>query len=103
MNERVEKLLEFFAATPQDDFAPYALAQEYLAAGKTEEALGWIAKTLAIRPDHAYAYYQKARALELDDREDEALAAIDEGLAAAERAGDAKAREELKELRETLE
>ena len=102
MNERIDKLLAFHHAAPKDDFAPYALAQEYLKLGRVDEALEWIATTLAIRPDHAYAFYQKARALSEAGRDDEARVAIEEGILAARRSGDAKAESELGELRDTL-
>ncbi len=100
MADRLPQLLAFHEASPEDDFPPYAIAQEYLRSGDTDQALEWLAKTLSINPDHAYAYYHRALVLSGLDREQEADTAIQNGLDAAQRAGDAKAQAELLELRE---
>ena len=100
MSERLEQLLAFHASAPEDDFTTYAIALEHASAGDVDEALAWLAKTVALAPDHAYAWYQRAALLAGDDRMEEARAAQAEGLAAAERAGDGKARAELLELAE---
>ena len=94
--------MAFHEAAPQDDFATYAIAQEHIKAGDADEALRWIDKTLEIKPDHAYAYYQKARVLSESGRADQARKAVEAGLDAARRSGDSKAAGELKELLGTL-
>ena len=94
--------MAFHEAAPQDDFATYAIAQEHIKAGDTDEALRWIEKTLQIRPDHAYAYYQKACVLSESGRADLARKAAEAGLEAAHRSGDSKATGELNELLGTL-
>ena len=102
MNERLEKLLAFHEAAPDDDFTTYAIALEHVKEGAENDALAWLDKTLAIQPDHAYAYYQKAGVLSRMERADDARRAIEDGLAAARRAGDGKAEGELNELLEDL-
>ncbi len=94
--------MAFHEAAPDDDFATYAIAQEHMKAGEPEEALRWIEKTLVIKPDHAYAYYQKACALSESGRADQARKAVEAGLEAARRSGDSKAAGELNELLGTL-
>ena len=103
MTDRFEQLLAFHRDAPDDDFTTYALAMECVASERFEEALEWLEKTLELTPDHAYAWYQRAGALDRLGRDEDARAAIQEGLAAAQRAGDAKAAEELRELAEELE
>ncbi len=98
MSERIEKLLAFHAQSPSDDFTTYALALEHAAAGDPEQALVWLERTLALAPDHAYAWYQKARILAEEEDLAGARAAVEAGLAAAARAGDARAASELREL-----
>ena len=100
MSDRIEKLLAFHEQAPEDDFTTYALALEYSSAGDLDQALDWLRKTIALTPDHAYAWYQRASLLEADGRLDEAREALQEGLAAAERSGDVKAASELRELAE---
>jgi tetratricopeptide (TPR) repeat protein len=102
VTDRLQKLLAFHEAEPRDDFATYAIAQEHIKAGDTEEALRWIEKTLQIQPDHAYAYYQKASVLSESGRADLARTAVESGLEAARRSGDSKAAGELNELLGTL-
>ena len=97
---RLEKLLEFHAQAPDDAFTTYALALEYASSGRVEAALEWLEKTSALEPDHAYAWYQRAALLAGEDRLEEAREAVQSGLAAAERGGDAKAASELRELAE---
>ena len=94
--------MAFHEAAPQDDFATYAIAQEHIKAGDTSEALRWIEKTLQIKPDHAYAYYQKASVLMESGRVDLAREAAEAGLEATRRSGDGKAAGELNELLETF-
>ena len=48
MTDRLQELMAFHEASPQDDFATYAIAQEHIKAGDTDEALRWIEKTLQI-------------------------------------------------------
>jgi tetratricopeptide (TPR) repeat protein len=98
MSERLEKLLAFHAAAPGDDFTTYALALEYAAVGELEQALAWLDRTLTLAPDHAYAWYQKAALLADAGELERAREALSAGLAAAERAGDARAASELREL-----
>ena len=54
---------------------------EHIKAGDTEKALRWIEKTLLIKPDHAYAYYQKACVLSESGRAAQACKAASVGTA----------------------
>jgi len=102
MTDRIDQLLKLHEADPNDPFGPYALAMEHAKAGRVDEAIAWLDKTLTIDEDHAYAWYHKARLLAEIGRADEAGHAAGLGLDAAQRTGDAKTIEELTELRQTL-
>ena len=102
MTDRLQELMAFHEAAPEDDFATYAIAQEYIKAGDPDEALRWIEKTIQIKPDHAYAYTQPACVLSTSGRADQARQAVADGLEAAHRGGDSKAASELNELLETF-
>ena len=105
MSDRLEQLLKFHEKDPTDTFTTYGIAMEYVKTQEWDSATAWLDKTLAIDGDYAYAYayYQKAAALVEAGQEEEAKRAIDAGLTAAERSGDAKAAEELTVLRDGLE
>ncbi len=103
MENRLEFLQAFHEKDPNDTFVTYGLAMEYAKLNNLEEALGWLSKTIELDADYAYAYYQKARLLSETGKNEAATETISEGLAAAERKGDAHAAEELEELRSTFE
>lgn len=97
--DRLEKLTQLHAADPSDADLPYMIALEHSKAGDTAETIAWLDKALAINPHYHYAYFQKAKALDDDGETDDALAVLDEGIAKATEAGDAKALGELQELK----
>ncbi|MHB1156966.1 MAG: hypothetical protein ACYC26_09015 [Phycisphaerales bacterium] len=103
MIDRLTKLLTLHQADPTDAFCTYALAMETAKLGRTDQALGWLDKTIALDANQAYAYYHKAKLLAEQDRRAEALKTLDEGLAAARRSGDDKAMGELNDLLGLLE
>jgi tetratricopeptide (TPR) repeat protein len=102
MADRIEQLKKMHEAEPSDTFAPYALAMEYDKAGRPDDALDWIDRTLRIDPDYAYAYFQKAKFLLSAGRTEPAKQALNEAIAAAGRSGDDKAQRESAEMLKTL-
>ena len=103
MSDRLQQLLKFHEKDPTDTFTTYGIAMEYVKTQEWDSATAWLDKTLAIDGDYAYAWYQKAAALVEAGQTAEAKRAIDAGLDAAQRNGDAKATEELTVLRDGLE
>ncbi|MEO0476273.1 MAG: hypothetical protein AAF085_09960 [Planctomycetota bacterium] len=99
MSDRLEQLQKLFEADPADADLPYMIALEHGKAGGTEEAIAWLDKTIALNAHYHYAYFQKAKLLDEDGEIDEAVAVLDQGIALATQAGDAKALGELQELR----
>jgi len=93
--DRLEALMRMLEQDPNDAFCLYGVAQEHLKRGRFDDAVAWFDRAIAADPDHAYAHYHKARALEEGDRIDEAIATLRTGLEVAQRTGDGKAANEL--------
>lgn len=91
---RLEKLHKFLAATPNDPFLLYAIALEHK---KTDAptAIAYLNKTLVADPLYCYAYFQLGQVYEGAGDLDAARKAYTDGIAAAEKAGDAHARSEI--------
>lgn len=98
--EPVRKMLE---NEPDDLFLNFALAMEYLKAGRAEEALTQLTRVREIDPDHVPAYLQAGQAMVSLGRKEEAKAMLTEGMAAAERQGDRHAAEQMRGMRKLLE
>ena len=103
MSERLAKLMKILAADPADPFVLYGIAQEHAKAGNHAEAAAYYDRTLAADPLYCYAYFHKARSQQAAGDVAGALATVEQGLAAAQRAGDGKAQGELSSLQMELE
>lgn len=97
MNEpdRLNLLLQFLEQNPGDAFARYGLAMEYSRLGQTETALDQYRKLLELHPDYANGYFMAAQTLERAGRTDEAKKMLENGIAAAKRAGNQHALREM--------
>lgn len=102
MSERLGKLLKLLAADERDTFTLYALAQEHAKQGDHARAVEFFDRTIAVDPAYCYAYFHKARSLQAAGDVPAARAAVQAGIAAAHRAGDAKALNELSSLQTEL-
>ena len=100
--DRLAKLLAMLEDDPEDPFCLYGIAQEYAGRGDHATALEWYDRAALADPNDGYIHFHRARSLEDLGRVEEAIAAVHEGLAAAERGGDAHARSELAGLLESL-
>lgn len=102
MSERLEQLEKLHAADPADPFLTYGIALEHAKAGRSEQAIDWLDKTLALDVNYHYAYFQKARALGELGRDDEAKQVLRSGIELAQQANNEKAQRELTELLESF-
>ena len=102
MADRLEQLMAFFEKDPTDAFSAYAIAMEHLSADRASEAIEWFTTVHRLDPDHAYAHYHRARALEAAGQLPEAREAVAEGLRVAQRVSDHAATEELKALADQM-
>lgn len=103
MSDRLETLRSMLQSEPDDPFLRYGMGFELAKLGRHEEAAGWFDRTLEVDPDHHYAAFQKARALEELGRPAEGAAIARTQADRAARSGDAKAASELHALAEELE
>ena len=99
MNSRLEQLEQLASKDPDDPFIQYAIALEYVSSHRLEEAAGILERLMAASPDYTAGYHQAGRVYEQLDRDDEARRCNAQGIGVAERQGDAK---DLDEMREAL-
>ena len=103
MSDRIAHLTKLLAADPSDPDLPYMLALEHANAGRRDEAMTWLDKTIALSPNYSYAYYQKAKLFAQIGDAAAARAVLNEGLGKARETGDEKAQRELAELLEGID
>lgn len=92
---RREVLEQFVAQKPADAFARYGLALECAKLGDEEAATGHFQKLLETNPGYVAGYFQFGQLLSRLGRLDEARRMLSNGVVAAQKAGDAHARDEM--------
>ena len=92
---RIEALLGFIRANPQDPFPRYALALEYKNSGRLDDARTTFEALMAADPDYTAAYLHAGNTLVALGLRDEARAIYQRGVEACLRRGDTHARGEL--------
>lgn len=96
-HNRLSQLQQFYEEDPTDPFTRFALAQEHLKEGNTNEALAFFEELVDTDPDYVGTYYHLAKLYERLGRIDEALATYERGI---EVARDQKAQKALSELQD---
>lgn len=92
---RMDKLRGMLQRSPEDTFLLYAMAMEFRKSGDTNSAIEFFDKVVQRDWGNCYAYHQKGLALESRGDLEGARQAYRQGIEAAERKGDAHAREEI--------
>jgi len=92
---RIEALLGFIRANPQDPFPRYALALEYKNSGRLDDARTTFEALMTANPDYTAAYLHAGNTLLALGLRDEARAVYQRGVDACVRRGDTHARGEL--------
>lgn len=100
---RIEQIQQMLAAEPDDLFLSFALAMEYVKQGMQEEAVAQFARVSDLDPNHTAAHSQRADVLFALGRKDQARAALADGVAAAERAGDKHAADKMRQAISLME
>jgi len=95
-------LTEVLAHNPNDAFARYGLAMEYMNSGQTERALEEFSKLLSVHPDYTAGYFMAAQALVGGGRREEAKRMLVDGIASARRTGNGHAQSEMTAMLEEL-
>ncbi len=90
------------ASSPEDSFLNHAMAMELMAMGQEAEARSVLETLLQRDPGYIGSYYQLAKLLERLGERDAALGWYEKGLAAAQKAGDRHAMNELRMAHEEL-
>jgi len=101
--DRIEKLKQFLAESPQDSFLQHALALEYIKLGEDAPARALFESILEREPGYVGSYYHLAKLLERAKEEGEAITVYNRGMDQAKKAGDNHAYNELRMALEELE
>lgn len=92
---RLTILKTLLEQNPNDSFARYGLAMEFVNCGQLEEAVAEFKAVIAGNPDYSYAYFHGGQTLEKLGRIEQARAMYEQGIASATRTGDRKGSSEL--------
>lgn len=94
-SDRLLKLRALLQAEPDDGFVLYGLAQECQKLGRLDEAIAYYDRAIEVDPKQCYAFFHKAKALELAKRRGEIEGVLRAGLARARAVSDFKAASEI--------
>jgi tetratricopeptide (TPR) repeat protein len=100
--DRISKLQEFLQQQPSDPFLQHALALEWVKLEKDDEAEKLFSQVLENHPDYVGSYYHLGKLLERNGRMEDATGIYQKGMAAAKKAGDNHAYNELQGAYEDL-
>ena len=92
----VDNLEALLAKGTDNALLRFGLANEYLKLGQIEHAIGHLRKALAHDPKYSAAWKRLGKALADTGRTDEARAAYESGIKAAEDKGDVQAAKEMR-------
>ncbi|HEU4470726.1 MAG TPA: tetratricopeptide repeat protein [Flavisolibacter sp.] len=100
--DRIEKLTEFLAANPADNFVEHALALEYVKLGDEAQARQHFEAILQRDPGYIGSYYHLAKLLERTGETVLAIQWYEQGMEKAKELGDNHAYSELRSAYEDL-
>ncbi len=94
-NNRIDILRGMVASNPNDSFARYGLAMEYIKAGTLQAAVDEFASLIQVNPSYPAAYFHGGQTLEKLGKIDDAKALYRKGIEVTTTIGDDHARSEL--------
>ena len=100
--QRIEAFRAFVTRSPDDAFARYSLAMALRGAGRAAEATAEFEELRRRTPGYVPAYLMAGQTLEALGRDADAARAYEDGIAAATRANDMHARNELGQALEAV-
>lgn len=100
--DRITMLKDLLAADATNVLARYGLAMEYSRNGDTDAALAEFTILRQSNPGYLAAYQQAAQTLINAERYDEAKQMLEQGIATAQRAGNAHACSEMEGMLEEI-
>lgn len=92
---RLEQLLEFLKASPEDAFLLFAVAKEYEGLGAEEDALKYYLRIQQHSPDYVGLYYHLGKLYVRREALEQALDTYKKGMEVAKAQGDRHALSEL--------
>jgi predicted Zn-dependent protease len=92
----VDNLEALLAKGTDNALLRFGLANEYLKLGQLEQAIGHLKRALTHDPNYSAAWKRLGKALADTGRTDEACAAYESGIKAAEEKGDVQAAKEMR-------
>lgn len=100
--DRIARLKEFLAASPEDSFLHHALALEYIGLGDDETAKGIFETLLARDPGYTGSYYHLGKLLERLGQNEAAIQCYEKGMEKCKAAGEQHNYNELQGALEEL-
>ena len=100
--DKIAALNEILQMDPTNAFARYGLGMEHLGQQQPDAALAEFARVIEHNPDYVPAYQMSAQTLVKNNRSEEAVTIIEQGLAAAARTGNGHAASEMQGLLDEL-
>ena len=96
--DRIAMLNDILAQNPDDAFARYGLAMEHSKAGQTDQAMAEFQRLLTTHPDYTAGYFMAAQTLSAAGRMDDAKKMLLDGIASAQKTGNAHAQAEMEAM-----
>lgn len=103
MSNKINQLVAFLKADPNDGFTRFALAMELQKLGRIDDAVKVYQQLLSKDPDYVGVYYHLGKALEQLNRTNEALKSYITGIEVASKHNDFHAASELQQAKTDLE
>lgn len=100
--DRIALLTQVLEQNPTDAFARYGLAMAHAAEGHADQALSEFSTLIQHNPDYVPAYQMSAQTLAKLNRGEEAATRLKQGIAVAQRTGNAHAAGEMQAMLDEL-
>lgn len=101
--DKIAGLKEILTLDPNNAFARYGLAMEYVNQGNVATGLAEFEALLAAHPDYTAGYFMAAQTLAKEERVPEAIARLKDGISSARRTGNNHALSEMQGMLDELD
>jgi predicted Zn-dependent protease len=101
--DKIAGLKEILNLDPNNAFARYGLAMEFVNRGEIATGLAEFDTLLAAHPDYTAGYFMAAQTLAKEERAPEAIQRLQDGIASARRTGNSHALSEMQAMLDELD